>query len=354
VATLANGNFVVAWDSYVNAPFGFAGSDVFFQLYDSTGHALGGPVQANLEGGSGHYDAAVTALSDGGFVVAWQSQTGDYDGSGIFGRRFGADGSAVDPQEFEINQMRAGDQTGPEVVALANGGFAAAWVDSQAGGVSIEARVFTGADASGVPVQGGAQESDVGGGIPAPAPSYLAGTAGVDTAVFGSLRAQYALSNDGANVSVVDSVSGGTTVLSNVERIKFSDQNVALDIHGNAGEAYRLYQAAFNRTPDKAGVGYWIDALDKGQTLKSVADGFIHSAEFASLYGANPSDTQYVDALYANVLHRAPDAAGYDYWLHTLAVAPRTEVLVNFSESAENQAQVIGAIENGIAYTPWG
>lgn len=352
VATLANGNFVIAWDSYVNAPFGFAGSDVFFQMYDSSGHALGGPVQANLEGGSGHYDAAVTALSDGGFVLAWQSQTGDYDGSGIFGRRFGADGSALDPQEFEINQMRAGDQTGPDVVALANGGFAAAWVDSQAGGVSIEARVFTGADASGAPVQGGAHESNVGGGVPAP--SYLVGTAGVDTAVFGSLRAQYALSNDGAKVSVVDSTNGGTTVLSNVERLKFSDQNVALDIHGNAGEAYRLYQAAFNRTPDKAGVGYWIDALDKGQTLKSVADGFIHSAEFASLYGANPSDTQYVDALYANVLHRAPDAAGYDYWLHTLAVAPRTEVLVNFSESAENQAQVIGAIENGIAYTPWG
>jgi hypothetical protein len=382
VATLANGNFVIAWDSYVNEPLGYSMSDIFFQLYDSAGHALGSPVQANLDSGGGRYDAAVTALSDGGFVVAWQSQAGDYDGSGIFGRRFGSDGSAVDPLEFEINQMRTGDQTGPDVVALANGGFAAAWVDSQAGGVSIEARVFAPADATGVPVQGGAQESNAGSSteVPAPvtaspsvpAPAHLVGTAGnnvlaasgggglldgqggVDTAVFDSLRARYTLSNDGSNVSVADSVNGTTTTLANVERVQFSDQSVALDIHGNAGEAYRLYQAAFDRTPDKAGVGYWIDALDKGQSLKSVADGFIHSAEFASLYGANPSDTQYVDALYANVLHRAPDAAGYDYWLHTLAVSPRTEVLVNFSESAENQAQVIGAIENGIAYTPWG
>lgn len=351
VATLANGNFVVAWDSYVNAPFGFASSDIFFQIYDSAGHALGGPVQANLDGGSGHYDAAVTALSDGSFVVAWQAQTGDYDGSGIFGRRFGADGSAVDLQEFGINQMRAGDQTSPDLVALAKGGFAAAWVDSQAGGVSVEARVFTNTDAGATPVQGGTQESNAGS---APAPTYVAGTAGVDTAAFGSLRAQYALTNDGSKVSVVDSVSGGTTVLTNVERLHFSDQNVALDIQGNAGEAYRLYQAAFNRAPDKAGVGYWIDALDHGQNLKTVAEGFIHSAEFASLYGANPSDTQYVQALYQNVLHREPDAGGYDYWLHTLAVSPRNEVLVNFSESAENQAQVIGAIQNGIAYTPWG
>jgi hypothetical protein len=407
MTTLANGNVVIAWDSYVNAPFGFAGSDVFFQLVDSSGHALGGQVQANLDGGSGRYDAAVAALSDGGFVVTWQSQTGDYDGSGIFGRRFGADGSAVDQQDFEINQMRAGDQTSPDVVALANGGFAAAWVDSHAGGTSVEARVFSaGAGAINSTVQGGSQSSNAGNstGVPAPvvtapvvtapvvtapvvttpvvttpvattpsapAPAGVVGTAGnnvlaagsggglldgkegVDTVVFGLQRSMYALSNDGSNVSVVDTVHGSTTVLANVERLQFSDKSVALDIAGNAGESYRLYQAAFNRTPDKAGLGYWIDAMDHGQNLKTVAANFIDSAEFHQMVGANPTDAQFVDALYQNVLHRAPDAAGYDFWLHAIQVAPRAEVLVNFSESAENQAQVIGAIAHGIEFTPW-
>jgi hypothetical protein len=409
VATLANGNFVVAWDSYVNAPFGFAGSDVFFQLYDSTGHALGGPVQANLEGGAGRYDAAVTALSDGGFVVAWQSQAGDYDGSGIFGRRFGVDGSAVDAREFEINQMRAGDQTGPDVVALANGGFAAAWVDSQAGAASVEARVFTTPGATSSAVQGGSQTSNAGSaaGDPAPAASTpvvsapvvsspivsspivsapatpvasspsvpvsasVAGTAGkdvlaasaggglldgkegIDTVVFASQRAWYVVQNDGTNMAVYDFLSGSSTRLANVERLQFSDQTVALDINGNAGESYRLYQAAFNRTPDKVGLGYWINSMDQGHSLMDVAASFINSAEFAEKYGANPSDAQYVEALYQNVLHRAPDATGYDFWLHALQIAPRAEVLVNFSESPENQAQVIGAIANGIGYTPW-
>ncbi|WP_230028204.1 DUF4214 domain-containing protein [Massilia sp. Bi118] len=425
--TLANGNVVIAWDSYVNAPFGFAGSDVFFQVYDSTGHTLGAPVQANLAGGSGHYDAAVTALSDGSFVVAWQAETGDYDGAGIFGRRFGSDGSAIDQQEFAINQMRAGDQTGPDLVALANGGFAAAWVDSQAGNVSVEARVYSaaGAPVAGTdtsPVQGGTEVSTAGSGAGEPAPvvtppvvtapvvtapvvtppvvtapstpvattpvvtapgtpvatspsvpaqSNAVGTAGnnvmaasgagglldgkegIDTVLFGSQRSLYSLSNDGANVSVYDYNKGSTTTLANVERLQFSDQNVALDIHGNAGEAYRLYQAAFNRTPDKAGLGYWIEALDNGNSLQNVAHSFVNSAEFASMYGANASDTQYVAALYANVLHRAPDASGYEFWLHALEIAPRAEVLVNFSESVENQAQVIGAIANGIGYMPW-
>ena len=71
------------------------------------------------------------------------------------------------------------------------------------------------------------------------------------------------------------------------------------------------------------------------------------------MYGANPNDAQFVDALYANVLHRTPDAAGYDFWMHSIQLVSRAQVLVDFSESAENQAQVIGAIQNGIDYTPW-
>ncbi|AWG45976.1 MULTISPECIES: DUF4214 domain-containing protein [unclassified Massilia] len=416
VATLANGNVVVAWDSYVNAPFGFSMSDIFFRVYDSAGHALGGPMQANLESGGGHYDAAVTALSDGSFVVAWQSDTGDYDGSGIFGRRFGADGSAVDQQEFEINQMRAGDQTSPDVVALANGGFAAAWVDSQAAGVAVEARVFASASASAsgigtTPVRDGSQGSSSGNSTTPPLPivtapvatapvvttpvvtapsvsvtpvvmapgtpastggaiaaqalatagnnvlaassggGVLDGKDGMDTVVFGKLRANYTITSDGVGVSLVDLASGSKTVLANVERLQFGDQSIALDIHGNAGETFRLYQAAFNRTPDKSGLGFWINAMDDGHSLLDVATSFVNSSEFAQKYGTT-SDAQFVDALYQNVLHRAPDAAGYGFWLQALHGTSRAQVLVNFSESTENQTQVLGAISNGISYTP--
>jgi hypothetical protein len=181
----------------------------------------------------------------------------------------------------------------------------------------------------------------------------LDGKEGLDTVVFGMQRSGYVLSNDGGKVSVLDTIHGSTTLLANVERLQFSDKMVALDIGGNAGESYRLYQAAFNRTPDKGGLGFWIDAMDHGQSLKEVAANFIDSAEFRQMYGAAPNDSQYVDALYENVLHRTPDAAGYDFWLHALHIAPRAEVLVNFSESAENQAQVIGAIANGIEFTAW-
>jgi len=385
MTTLANGNVVIAWDSYVNAPYGFAGSDVFFQVYDSSGHALGTAVQANIDGGSGRYDAAVTALSDGGFVVAWQSQTGDYDGAGIFGRRFGADGSAIDMREFEINQMRAGNQTGPDLVALANGGFAAAWVDdNQAGGVSVEARVYTVPGAVGGPVQGGSQNSNAGSSLNEPAsvvtppaaavpsafdPQSLAtagnnvlsadgtggqldGKDGIDTVVFSYTNFNYTLTSNGSKMWVYDAAHGTSTLLVNVERLQFSNQTLALDIDGNAGAAFRLYQAAFDRTPDKVGLGFWIDSLDHGNSLVDAASGFLGSPEFAQKYGANLSDTQFVSALYANVLHRAPDAEGYDFWLQALHNTSRAKVLTDFSESTENKAQVFSSIDGGFGYTP--
>jgi HD superfamily phosphodiesterase len=180
----------------------------------------------------------------------------------------------------------------------------------------------------------------------------LDGREGVDTVVFDGQRAAYSVTPDGTNCAVLDTRNAGETLLANVERLQFSDQTVALDIDGNAGEAYRLYQAAFGRTPDKAGLGFWIHAMDHGETLAEVASGFIGSAEFAAKYGADLGDAAYVDALYANVLHRAADAGGVDFWMHTLQLGSRAQLLVDFSESQENQAQVIAAIQDGIGYTP--
>jgi hypothetical protein len=160
------------------------------------------------------------------------------------------------------------------------------------------------------------------------------------------------VASEGANLAVVNTATGSKTLLANVERLQFGDGAVALDVNGNAGESYRLYQAAFDRTPDKAGLSFWIHAMDDGQSLLDVATGFVNSSEFVQKYGANTSDAQFVSALYQNVLHRAPDASGYDFWLQALHDTSRAQVLVDFSESTENQAQIIGTIQHGIDYTP--
>jgi hypothetical protein len=179
------------------------------------------------------------------------------------------------------------------------------------------------------------------------------GGSGVDTVRYAGSRAQYQVGQDSAQLNVTTNGAAGVDRLTNVERVQFADKAVAFDIAGNSGQAYRAYQAAFDRKPDTGGLSYWISVLDAGHTLREVADAFVHSGEFNSLYGSNVNDRDFLLKLYSNVLHRAPDQGGFDFWLSTFGQGnTRADVLAFFSESPENQAQVIGAIQHGIEYTP--
>jgi hypothetical protein len=176
------------------------------------------------------------------------------------------------------------------------------------------------------------------------------GGTGTDTVVYACPRASYAVTKTATGWTVA-SIAEGTDTLTNVERIQFADFTLAMDIDGTAGQAYRVYQAAFNRTPDNDGLKFWINAMDGGASLQDVATGFVNSAEFVALYGANPSNTDFLTRLYSNVLHRTPDVGGYNWWLNTLntAQATKTGVLMGFSDSPENKAGVLSAIQNGIS-----
>ena len=96
--------------------------------------------------------------------------------------------------------------------------------------------------------------------------------------------------------------------------------------------------------------------MDGGVALNAVAQGFVNSAEFKAVYGASPTNAEIVIRFYDNVLGRAAESGGYNYWLGVLdsGNANVAGVLAAFSESPENQAGVIGVIGNGILYTPYG
>lgn len=183
----------------------------------------------------------------------------------------------------------------------------------------------------------------------------LDGGAGRDTAVYSGKRSNFSIQKTSTGYKVTDnSGAEGMDTLTNIERIKFADSALALDISGNAGQVYRIYQAAFDRKPDSGGLSYWINCMDQGNTLEQVANAFINSAEFSSLYGANSTTAQFIDKLYNNVLHRPPEQSGFDYWVNTVSTGTTTreQALMGFSESTENQSNLVGIIGNGIDYTP--
>lgn len=182
-----------------------------------------------------------------------------------------------------------------------------------------------------------------------PGSEDIAGGSGTDALIYTGNRSSYTINKNSSGLTVI-STTDGTDVISNIERLQFSDKTIALDISGNAGQTYRIYQAAFDRKPDDEGLKYWINLMDSGSSLTTVASAFQLSTEFQGKYGANPSYEELITAMYSNVLHRAPDQGGFDYWKSQMnaGAVNRDSLLVNFSESAENQANVIGVIQYGI------
>lgn len=182
----------------------------------------------------------------------------------------------------------------------------------------------------------------------------LDGGKGCDHAWFAGESSAYRLerSDDGLSISTLDGAS--TTVVRNVERLHFGASGMAFDADGNAGQVYRLYQAAFDRKPDSEGLGYWIAQADKGYSLVDIARGFVASDEFRKLYGSAPANQDLVARLYQNVLHRAGEKEGMDFWIGALdSKVSVAQVLVGFSESKENVGALASVIGNGFDYTPW-
>ncbi|NEX61934.1 DUF4214 domain-containing protein [Noviherbaspirillum galbum] len=183
----------------------------------------------------------------------------------------------------------------------------------------------------------------------------FSGGDGVDLISYGGKKADFVLEKTADGYTVSKTGGDGGDTLSGVERLVFTDTALALDIDGNGGKVYRLYQAAFNRKPDSDGLGWQLKAMDDGTPLNQISQNFVSSAEFKSLYGSNPSTVALVNLLYQNVLHRTPQQFETDFWVNIVdnGVPVRqtaAEVLASFSESPENQAQVIGSIQNGMEY----
>ncbi|MGH8852703.1 MAG: DUF4214 domain-containing protein [Telluria sp.] len=187
----------------------------------------------------------------------------------------------------------------------------------------------------------------------------ILGQDGIDTAVYSGSRANYTVTRTADGFTVTDKTGAeGTDTLSSVERLSFADGGVALDVDSTSlgGQAFRLYKAAFARTPDLGGVGFWMSAMDKGMKLVDVAQLFLTQNEYKAAYGAVTTNRELVTKYYENILGRAPEQAGLDYWANALdkKLVTVAEALAFISESGENITGTAALIANGFDYTPYG
>ncbi|MDB5875110.1 MAG: hypothetical protein JWQ07_4552 [Ramlibacter sp.] len=128
---------------------------------------------------------------------------------------------------------------------------------------------------------------------------------GRDTAVYAAARAGYSIAKTGGSFTVSGGATGDDSLVS-VERLSFSDVQVALDLDGNAGTVAKLLGAVFGaaavHNAQYAGIGLGlVDGGTSGQALAQLA--------LDTALGGHASNQAVVDLLYTNVTGAAPSAA---------------------------------------------
>jgi len=130
IAALSDGGFVITWQSHNQDG---SGDGVYAQRFDSSGQRNGTEFQVNAFTNSNQRNVDITTLSNGSFVITWQS--GILDGSmyGVIAQCFDSTGNKIG-SEFVINTFTLESQENPAITALSDGGFIITWIsDGQDG-----------------------------------------------------------------------------------------------------------------------------------------------------------------------------------------------------------------------------
>jgi subtilisin-like proprotein convertase family protein len=123
-----DGDFIVTWTSYGQDDGSDAdGAGVFMRMFDRDNRPLTDEIQVNTTVAGNQWNSAVAIDADGEFVVVWQSDGQDFDGSsGIYARYFSSIGEPL-TGEFRVNTDWVGPQFNPSVAMDEIGNFVVVW-----------------------------------------------------------------------------------------------------------------------------------------------------------------------------------------------------------------------------------
>ena len=136
------------------------------------------------------------------------------------------------------------------------------------------------------------------------------GGAGTDKAVYNSNRAAYSITKTASGHTV--SGPEGNDTLSNIERLKFSDQSLAVDmgVSEAGGKTALLLGACLgaNGLSNQATVGAILGYFDGGYTLTDAATALVDAGIVAQLAGG-ADNKHFVDWMALNLVDALPDAS---------------------------------------------
>ena len=256
VSTVSGGGFKVTWlDGSQDSDFVYHG-----QLYTEQGIKLGVEFLVDESTANLSSKSSLVTLTDGTQVQVFQS-LGTDGYTDISGQLFTAASEKIG-SAFQINSNSTLNQYAPSVAPLTGGNFVVSWHGINADNSSdiFAQRFNVNGEAIGFHSITGTQTSDVLNGTVfddfllcldgndvvknSLGSDYIDGGAGLDVCVFTEVKSLFTLTVDSHSQWQVKKGSV-TDTLENIERINFSDTNVALDMDGNAGFVTKLIGVLF-------------------------------------------------------------------------------------------------------------
>jgi subtilisin-like proprotein convertase family protein len=192
------------------------------------------------------------------------------------------------------------------------------------------------------------------------------GGPGIDTALYTGSRAGFTLTKTANGFNLVDALGlDGTDALSNVERLKFSDGRIGLDVGAtqSAGATALLMGAVLPGrlvfdVSKQALLGAVIDLFDQGYSLQTLSGAVMRLPIWDVLTGkTTPNNTDIATYMLTNVNGVAPDATTLASAVTSLSTetdfASQGNFLWRLAESSANQTHVglVGLASTGLAYT---
>jgi serralysin len=181
-----------------------------------------------------------------------------------------------------------------------------------------------------------------------------------DVALYSAARGSYSLARSGDQFEIIDSrafpaVVGafqgdGHDTLVDIERVRFADIAVALDVDGAAGMTAKLIGAVFGREvlQQRELVGIGLGLFDSGMTYEQVA-----SLAVGSALGSH-SNTDFVNHVYSNIFGVLPSPSELLAFVEMLEaqVHTQTSLAMLAAEHALNLQNInlAGLAETGLEY----
>ena len=179
------------------------------------------------------------------------------------------------------------------------------------------------------------------------------GGGGIDLAIYNSSLINFTLTKTSDTWEIINLDELDSLV--NIERLQFTDTNVALDLDGNAGKAAKIMGVVFgsDEISNKISIGTYIYHLDTGMTYEEVMQLAIDTA-----LGANPSSLSVIDLIWTNIVGPPTPVDNLPQYSAlidngTYSAAELAVVAADHSLNVTN-IDLIGLSQTGLEYTLYG